>query len=286
VAAVHTDDHPSDRPPQPPPPGPPRSPSAGRPGVRWAWRVGGGLVAVVVLGFGLLQAVAQLAHEEETVVRHLDGAGLRQLDVHNSAGSVHVVGTSGDEVTVRARVSHGLRATQQSVDVDGDRLELRGSCPILGSNFCGVTYTVEVPERMAVRIRADNRISVSDVTGDVDASTDNGRIEAARIDGDVALHSDNGRVIGTDLRAGTAHGESDNGRVELAFLAAPHTVTARSDNGRVEVVLPDTPDDYVVDVQSDNGTAATPDIRTDPDAERTVTASSDNGDVTVRYAAH
>jgi hypothetical protein len=62
-------------------------------------------------------------------------------------------------------------------------------------------------------------------------------------------------------------------------------VTAASDNGSVEVILPDTPEDYrIVDVSSDNGTAATPDIRIDPESQRTITATSDNGDVTVRYA--
>lgn len=248
------------------------------------WRIGGSLAAVGVLGFGTMQSVSQLAHEEETVVRHFDGADLRTVDVRNSAGSVHIVGSDSDEVTVRARVSHGLRSTGESARMDGDRLVLRGSCPVMGSNFCTVRYTVEVPDDVDVYVRADDRISVSDVTGDVDASTDNGRVEAARIDGDVVLVSDNGRVVGTDLRAGTARADSDNGRVELGFLAAPRTVSATSDNGSVEVVLPRTDDYYRIDeVSSDNGTAATPEIRIDPDSDRTITASSDNGDVTVRY---
>jgi Putative adhesin len=257
-----------------------------RRGVFHLWRIGGSLGAVCVLGFGTMQSVSQIAHEEETVVRHFDGAGLRLIDVDNSAGSVHVVGVDGDEVTVRARVSHGLRSTGESAHLDGDRLVLESTCPLVGSNFCHVSYDVEVPNDVDVVIQADERISVSDVTGDVEASTDNGRVEAARIDGDVELYSDNGRVTGTDLRAGTARAASDNGRVELGFLAPPGSVTAASDNGSVEVILPDTPEDYrIVDVSSDNGTAATPDIRIDPESQRTITATSDNGDVTVRYAS-
>jgi hypothetical protein len=275
VAAVITDE----RPPAPPPEGP------GRPRLWRTWRIGGSLFAVVVLGFGVMQAVAQLAHEEEIVVRHFDGTGLRLIDVDNGAGSVHIVGTRSDRVTVRARVSHGLRATGESARVEGDRLVLHGSCPVLASNFCEVVYTVSVPEDVDVDIRADGRISVSDVTGDVEASTNNGRVEASRIDGDVDLTSDNGRVIGTDLRSGIARADSDNGRVELGFLAPPRAVTATSDNGSVEVVLPETPDDYrIVDVSSDNGSAATPEININPDSSRTITATSDNGDVTVRYA--
>jgi DUF4097 and DUF4098 domain-containing protein YvlB len=276
VAAVRTDDRPSA-----PPPGRPA-----RPTLRRTWRIGGSLVAVCVLGFGVMQAVAQLAHEEETIVRHFDGADLRLVEVHTSAGSVHIVGTQGDRVTVRARVSHGLRSTGESARIDGDRLVLRGTCPVIASNFCEVSYTVAVPEDVDVQIRADGRISVTDVTGDVEASTDEGRVEAARIDGDVDLSSDDGRVVGTDLRSDTARGDSDNGRVELGFLAPPRTVSARSDNGSVEVILPRTSEYYRIDdVSSDNGTASTPDIRIDPESARTITASSDNGDVTVRYAS-
>jgi hypothetical protein len=250
------------------------------------WRIGGSLVAVGVLGFGTMQSVAQLAHEEETVVRHFDGAGLRMVEVHDGSGSVHIVGTQGDRVTVRARVSHGLRSTGESARMEGDRLVLRGSCPVIASNFCEVDYTVVVPEDVDVLVRADGRISVSDVTGDVEASTGDGRVEAARIDGDVDLSSDNGRVVGTDLRAGTARADSDNGRVELSFLAPPQTVSATSDNGSVEVVLPRTAAYYRIDeVSSDNGTAATPEINIRPASDRSITATSDNGDVTVRYAS-
>jgi hypothetical protein len=254
----------------------------------WAtklWRVGGSLAAVGLLGMGSVQAVSRLAHEEETIVRQLDGAGLRLVDVSNSAGGVQIVGTEGDEVTVRARVSHGMRSTGESARVDGDRLVLESTCPLFGSNFCAVTYDVEVPNDVDVVIRADARIGVSDVTGDVDARTDNGRVEAARIGGDVVLSSDNGRVIGTDLRSGSAEAYSEEGRVQLGFLAAPGGVTAESDNGSVEVILPRTQDFYrIEDVSSDNGTAATPEIRIDPDSERAIMATSDNGDVTVRYA--
>lgn len=258
-----------------------RAPS--RPRVHLLWRVGGSLAAVGLLGMGTVQTVAQLAHEEETIVRRLDGAAVRVVDIDNSAGAVQVVGTDSDEVTIRARVSHGMRSTARSERIEGDRLVLRASCPIFGSSFCEVAYTLEVPDDVAIRVRSAGRIGVSDVAGDVDASTDNGRVEAARIGGDVRLTSDNGRVAATGLRSTTAEAYSDNGRVELGFLDPPAAVTASSDNGSVEVLLPDTPAEYDVDVSSDNGTTATP-INTDPESERTVTASSDNGDVTVRYA--
>ena len=246
---------------------------------------GGSLAAVGLLGMGTVQAVAQLAHEEETIVRRLDGADVRTVDIDNGAGSVRVVGTPGDEVTIRARVSHGLRSTGHDERLEGDRLVLDASCPLFASNFCSVSYTVEVPQGVSVRIHAEASIRVADIAGDVVADTSNGRIQADRIGGDVRLDSANGRVVGTDLESATAHAASDNGAVELEFLEPPRTVVADSDNGSVEVVLPDTPDDYILDTSSDNGGLfRMPRRRRDPDSERTVTASSDNGDVTVRYA--
>src|SRR5690606_18959411 len=72
-----------------------------RPGLRTAWLVLGCVVAVPALGFGTVNVVSLLAHEERTEVRTVDADGVAVLDVHNGAGSVEVVGVEGaDEVTV------------------------------------------------------------------------------------------------------------------------------------------------------------------------------------------
>ncbi len=47
--------------------------------------------------------------------------------------------------------------------------------------------------------------------------------------------------------------DTDNGRVQLEFAAAPTTVVATTNNGWVEVVVPDDGTAYRVDVQTDNG---------------------------------
>jgi hypothetical protein len=256
---------------------------ARRPAVRQLWRVGGSLAAVGILGFGTLQSVTRIAHEEETIVTELDGSSVRSVSIRNGAGSIHLVGTDSDTVTVRAEVSHGLRSTGHTERIEGDQLVLRASCPVFGSDFCEVVYRVEVPRDVAVELRSDSRITVRDIAGSVDASSDNGRVQATRIDGNVRLESDNGRVVGRSLASPVAIVDSDNGRVELSFAEPPGSVSATSDNGSVEVVVPDTRDTYVISVSSDNGTASGTDVRTDPDSTQTITADSDNGDVTVRY---
>ena len=255
--------------------------------VRRTWMIVGSLVTVPVLLTGASGVASALAHEERTEVSTLDADGLRSVDIHNAAGSIRIIGVEdADMVTVNARISDGLRPTGHDVRRDGGRLVVEGSCPVFLADWCSVRYTIEVPSDLAVVADAeDGRVTVTDVAADVEASSDNGRVEVARIEGDVVLHSDNGSVTATEIRrASRAEATSDNGDVRLEFLDSPDDVVATSDNGSVEVVIPDVGAvAYKVDADSDNGTVSFP-IRTDPDGNRTITAASDNGDVTITYA--
>ena len=103
----------------------------------------------------------------------------------------------------------------------------------------------------------------------------------ADVSGPLQLSTDNGRVEATRLRSATVTADSDNGRVQLEFAAAPTTVVATSNNGRVEVVVPADGTAYRVDAQTDSG-SETIDVPTDPTSPRTITLRTDNGSVTAR----
>jgi len=240
--------------------------------------------AALALVWGVSQVVVQLAHDERTTTTEHDAAGVRTVDVRVDNGAIDVVGTDSDRIRVVARISDGLRATKESQTVVGDVLELRGDCPVFFTSFCNVAYTVEVPAGTAVTARTNNdNITIDGVLGPVDARSGNGRVEVRGSGtGPVKLGTDNGRVVGTDLRATDVDARSDNGTVELAFRDAPDHVRATTDNGSVRVTIPDDGGAYVVDVDTDNGSASAP-IRTDPAASRTITARSDNGSVLVTY---
>jgi hypothetical protein len=241
---------------------------------------------VVVLAWGLSLAMTQIAHEERTTTTELDAAGLSTLDVRIDSGTLTVVGTDTDVVKVTARISDGLRATSESQTVNGDRLELRASCPAFLSNFCNVDYTVELPARIIVRARLENDgIRLTGVTGDIDVRSANGGVTVRGSgDGTVTMRSDNGNVTGTDLRAAVVDAHSDNGDVSLSFRKAPRTVEATGDNGSVTVTVPDDATTYAVTTSSSNGSTAAP-IRTDPNSSRRITARSSNGDVLVTYGS-
>lgn len=257
-----------------------------RPFVGSAWKIVGSLVAALLLVMGVFQVVVAVAHEENTLTQRFDAAGVTRVEVHNEAGgAVRVVGSdaAAEAITVTARISDGLRKTGHSERVEDGTLLLEVSCPMIGTDFCMVTYDVETPADVDVFIRGDRgRVAVSNIAGDVDVRNDNGGIELVGIDGSVSAHSDNGSVEATGLSATDVDASSDNGHVKLEFDDAPATVTVDSDNGLVEVVVPEGPESYAVDATTDNG-AVTTSVSTDPASPRSITATSDNGAVTIRY---
>lgn len=251
-----------------PPPAPAErsGPPARPPRARAVWIVVASAVAIVTLGWMTLQVVELLAHEERTEVTTFDQP-ITALDVDNDAGSVRVVATDAEVVTVTAEISDGLRATKQSQTLDGERLVLRASCPVTGGPWCRVTYTVEVPPTIAI-----------------DASADDGSVRIDGVTGDVSARSANGSVVVDDVAGGVVSAHSSNGSVRIRLTEPPLSVLARSSNGNVEVILPNTADSYDVDASSGNGSTST-EVRTDPTSERRIEARSSNGNVTVRYGA-
>jgi len=253
----------------------------------FAWRTLGAVLVLAALTWGTFNVVGLFAHEERTEVTTFDANGVDVVDVANGAGSVTVVGVDGvDTITVTARISDGLRTTGNRQTVDGGRLELRGSCPVLlGSEWCDVDYTVEVPSDVEVVARSgDARIVVSGVDAAIDVDNDNGSIDIADVGGPLTVDNDNGRITATGVRSSTVVATNNNGRVELVFADPPMSVEARSENGTVEVVVPDTDDTYRLDISTENGEVEQL-LRIDPASERSILVRSDNGDVIARMAS-
>src|SRR5262245_49855142 len=158
------------------------------------WKAVGGLLAIGTVGWGAFNVVTLVAHEERTEVTTYHAADVQVIDVDNAAGAVTIEGAPGrDEVTVTARISDGLRETgERQALVDG-RLELRASCPVIGSEWCHVKYTIEAPADVEVRADGgDGRLTVRGVDGPVDLHTGNGSIEVADVPGRLTIDTGNG----------------------------------------------------------------------------------------------
>ncbi len=252
-------------------------------GPHTAWLAAGSVLTVAAFGWGTFNVVDLLAHEVRTVTEVVDADGVSMIDIDNSNGRVVVTGTDTDEITIVARVSDGLRATGNSYRLVDDRLEIRGTCPSFGSMWCSVDYRIEVPADVDLDIDVDdNRVEVVDMRGALTIDNDNGSIDIRGADGPLRATTDNGSIDATGVRSATVFADSDNGSVEIVMTTPPQQLEASTDNGSVTVVLPNTPDAYAVDAVTDNGSVRN-DVRTDPASSRTITLSSDNGNVTVRY---
>jgi DUF4097 and DUF4098 domain-containing protein YvlB len=249
-----------------------------------AWKVIGVLVAVPLLALGLVQTASAFGHAEHNETTRLPAAGVRRLDVHNNAGKVRVVGVSDtDEVVVSAHISDGIRATGHRVTQVGDRIEITGSCPVIGSTWCHYNVSIEVPRDVTVEVHAEEDVDISDLTGDVVASADAASVTLTNVSGDVRASSDQGRVTGRDLTVSRIEAHADQGRIELSFDESPMAIDADADQGSVEIRLPDDENvAFAVDSKADQGTETVA-IRTDPTSDRTLRARADQGDITITY---
>jgi DUF4097 and DUF4098 domain-containing protein YvlB len=101
---------------------------------------------------------------------------------------------------------------------------------------------------------------------------------------DVDLTSQHGAVRASHLGSAYARASSDHGSIRLGFAAPPTQVQASTTHADVTVVVPRADARYRVDLSSDHG-STTNHVRTDSTSRRTISLSSEHGDVTVRYPA-
>ncbi|MEV0972056.1 DUF4097 family beta strand repeat-containing protein [Microtetraspora glauca] len=165
-------------------------------------------------------------------------------------------------------------------DLKDGTLTLATDCVTLIGG-CDVRYEVVVPAGTALTVEGDNgRVSASGFGAGLRIRTDNGAISVADASGPLSLESENGEVRATGTRSGQVDAVSGNGAIHLAFAAVPDQVAVRTDNGALTVEVPDAA--YQVKVKGGKDVRA--DVREDATSRHVITATSDNGRITVRPA--
>lgn len=270
---------------------PPPPPAASRPDpvrtssvVRAGWLAVGSLAAVVGLLYSTFQVVGLIAHEERDETVRIADPAVAVLDVRSHGGSIEIVGADVDDVRIEARVSDGLVPTGFTQEVVGDRLQVRVRCRLMIENqWCRADLRIVIPRDLEVEVRSlDDAVTLRGLTGRVDAESGNGSVEGESLSGPTRLHSSNGAVRASRLRTESLQADSSNGSVRVEFASPPLSAIARSDNGSVDVAVPRGEEGYAVDIESANGSTRNL-VRSDPDSDRRIVASTNNGSVTVRY---
>lgn len=268
---------------EPTPFDPPAPAGPGAPRRRPAWLIVGSVVAAISIAVGAWDLLGALSRQPVHYQRIWSGP-IRTVDMDVGDGSVTVVGTNRTGAVVHADGARGLSSPTNDQTLEGGTLRIRSHCSFtLGSDWCGLSYRVELPAGAKVVAHSSNgRVTANGLTGNSQLSSDNGRVTANSPAGTVSLNSSNGDVRVTGATSAHVSASSDNGSVHVGFAKPPHAVYAHSSNGDVTVGLPHSEISYRVEAHTSNGRESTL-VRTDPSGSRTITATSSNGDVTVHY---
>ncbi len=186
-----------------------------------------------ILGALLLVAAAAspgLARTREDVDARRKAAPDCRVEIENMAGSIRVVGWAREEVHVTGELGHGA----EGLDISGPPDHIQIEVDVLGPGFhVDSDLEIHVPAGADIEIEAFNAgITVSKVTGSVEANTVNGDIRVDGSRGEVDVQTVNGdvEVSGTAIKAVA---ESVNGSVTVRGVSGD--VEALTVNGELVV---------------------------------------------------
>ena len=241
----------------------------------------GSLLLLAGLGWGTVNVVELLAHEERTERFTVPAADISRLFVDNDTGSVTIVGTDADEISVEAEVSEGLRSTGFRHEVVDSTLELHGSCPTFGSMWCRVTYRIEVPRDLDVEVSSDNgrvESATSTVTSGstpttVRSSWPTSRARSPSTVTTAASSAAACRAPSPTSRPTTGASSCRSPRRPIASTPTGTTAVSRSS-------LPAVDSGYDVEADTPNG-GETINVLDNPESPHTVRLQTDNGSITV-----
>ncbi|HEX7100764.1 MAG TPA: DUF4097 family beta strand repeat-containing protein [Acidimicrobiia bacterium] len=230
-----------------------------------------GVIAIAGLLSGSVREQSTAQFQEVTVL---------ELDLDSAAVTVRA---DGESVVVRKDVTSGWFGGSSSEEQNGSTLRVVKRCPPVLGFGCGGTYVITVPAGVEVRGGTSNgAITLDGIEAAVDVATSNGAIEMSGLSGEVSVRTSNGRIQGGSLSSPSLRASTSNGRINLELSATPTTLEARTSNGDIEIVLADDAPAVALSTTTSNGRTDTQ-IRTDPNADASMTITTSNGDITVRY---
>jgi hypothetical protein len=222
--------------------------------------VAGVLLVVCGLAVGVSEAFKHDRTTTTTISRHIERVVIRA-----GTGHVKLEGTEAPRVMVRENLQWLWRRPHVRTSVRGSVLSVGARCPDTGTvNRCKADLDLAIPFDADVIVRGDS-----------------GDISAERLAGHLQLTTDSGDVNGRDLNAITARATTNAGNVDLDFTTQPVSVSANSDSGDVLVTVP-VGGEYRVDATTDAGDVNVEGILRNDRALRSISATANAGDVTVR----
>lgn len=240
------------------------------------------LLALFLVAMGTISILDLAARHTTTERASYDG--VRALVVEDASDVRLTSAPAGAPLQVIARLTEGLRTPERSAQRDGDgTLRLSSSCPAFFGGRCGVDYEIRVPSGTLVRAQAagGDVVAANLVSSEpIELKSSAGDVTATDLRAPVVrLSSSAGDVDARGLSADRVEADSSAGDVLVALATPAEQLLADSSAGDVDVVVPNAI--YRVEATSSAGDVEASEIRTDPDAPRTIAARSSAGDVRV-----
>ena len=220
----------------------------------------GVLLVVCGVSVGASEAFKHVRTTTTTINRHIE-----RVVVRAGTGKVHLEGTDSQRVMVREQLQWLWRKPIVRTSLRGATLTVSGSCPDTGPvNRCKADIDLAIP-----------------FDADVVVQGDSGNITAERLAGHLKLTTDSGNVTAHDLNAISVAATTNAGDVDVAFTTEPVSVSANSNSGDVLVTVPGG-GEYRVDATTAAGDVAVEGVLRNDRALRSIAATADAGNVTVR----
>ena len=250
---------------------------------RRALVVAGLALTVLLVGLGSLMTVNAMARQtvQEEHTYAFRGSA---VSIELTVGEVQIVPSSkDDEISVRRRLTYGLRRPFVEERIDGDIFRVRdGNCAVPVAAICHVRWLIQVPRSLPVDVTTlSGGIRVSGLSGPVKLTSSSGPVQGSTLSGPaIQLLSHEGKVTGKDLRSSHVVATSATSAIELTFSTHPRLVRAQSTHGRVGVVLPHGDEAYRINARATSG-SRTITAKADPEAQRSISVRSETNDVSV-----
>ena len=193
-------------------------------------------------------ALTASAASEENLTRQIGASPGEKLVVDLDFGSVNVAAGADDKVVLEAhrKIDFGDEAKEKeylanvpiTVTKEGNVVTVRsrGTKPNdwnVGCRQTDAKYDVRIPKRFEMALRTDGgAISVSDISGNLNAHTSGGSMTFARLEGTLGGETSGGFIETEDCR-GPIDIETSGGHIKVA--QGKGSLNARTSGGHIEV---------------------------------------------------
>jgi len=219
-------------------------------------------LAASLTGCDALGKLGTTGHYPAATSYAIDGR-VTTVVIDAGSGSVDVTGASRSSVAVSQQASYATKPPVARHTLSGTTLTLSYTCAV--ELTCGISYSVQVPRGVAVRVSAGaGAITLTSLSGSVSAQTSAGLITAV------------------DLGAADASLKSNAGGIIATWSVPPRSVRASTDLGAITLTVPGSVA-YKISTHTFVGTS-TITVRRSASSPYAITTSSDVGSVSISPA--